>query len=138
MRFPTIFPTLRYDDAKAALDFLVRAFGGERHAVYTADDGTIHHAEVRLGNGIVMVGSSRGDAPATRGRGGGVYVVVDDPDAHCQHARDAGAEIIRHLQDTEYGSREYSACDPEGNEWYFGTYQPFTVEHEANTATQSA
>jgi uncharacterized glyoxalase superfamily protein PhnB len=85
-----------------------------------------------------MFGSSRSDAPATRGRGGGIYVVVEDPDAHCQHARDAGAEIIRDLQGTDYGSREYSARDPEGNEWYFGTYQPFAVDHETETAAQTA
>ena len=54
-----------------------------------------------------------------------VYVVVDDPDAHFEQARDAGAEIIRELNDTKYGSREYGAKDPEGNAWYFGTYQPF-------------
>jgi uncharacterized glyoxalase superfamily protein PhnB len=127
MDFPTIFPSLRYDDAPAAIDFLVRAFGFERHAVYDGDNGTINHAEVRLGAGIVMLGSSWAERPATRGRGEGIYAVVEDPDGHYARAREAGAEISRELEDTDYGSRGYSARDPEGNEWHFGTYQPFAT-----------
>src|SRR5262245_38321366 len=125
MNYPTVFPSLVYDDAAAAVDFLTSAFGAERHAVY-GDNGSVQHAELRMGNGLVMFGSSRGDAKATRGGGGSIYVVLDDPDAHAARAREAGAEIIREPFDTDYGSREYGAKDPEGNVWYFGTYQPFT------------
>lgn len=53
-----------------------------------------------------------------------VSVTVDDPDAHYARARAAGAEILRELKDEEYGSRGYMAQDPEGNQWYFGTYRP--------------
>ena len=128
MEHPTVFPILSYDDAQAAIEFLVKAFGGERLAVYAGDDGTIQHAEVRLGNGIVMLGSSRADPPAMRNS---IYVVVDNPDEHCARARAAGAEIVMELRDTEYGSRDYGARDPEGNRWYFGTYQPFAdAQHE--------
>ena len=127
MEHPTVFPTLSYDDAQAAIDFLAEAFGAERHAVYTGDDGRIQHAELRFGNGIVMLGSARDEVPASAG-GAGIYVVVDDPDAHCARARAAGAKITRDLHDEPYGSREYSAKDPEGNSWHFGTYQPFTYE----------
>ena len=129
MTNPTVFPTLVYDDANAAIDFLTAAFGAERHAVY-GDNGSIQHAELRLGNGLVMFGSSGADAKATRG-GGGVYVVVEDPDALCVRARDAGAEIVREPFDTDYGSREFSAKDPEGNVWHLGTYQPFAYDHGA-------
>jgi uncharacterized glyoxalase superfamily protein PhnB len=138
MGHPTVFPTLSYDDAQAAIDFLIQAFGAERHAVYSGDDGTIQHAELRFGNGIVMLGSATGKMSATRGRGGGVYIVVEDPDGHCARARAAGAEITRDLYDTEYGSREYNATDPEGNSWYFGTYQPFAYDHEAEQAKATA
>jgi len=134
MDHPTMFPTLSYDDAQAAIDFLCEAFGFERHAVYAGDDGQVMHAELRYGNGLVMLGSARAEAPATRGRAGGVFVVVDDPDGHCAQARAAGAEITRDLHDTEYGSREYGAKDPEGNSWYFGTYQPFAYDHQAEQA----
>jgi uncharacterized glyoxalase superfamily protein PhnB len=135
MEHPTVFPTLSYDDAGAAIDFLIEAFGAERHAVYSGDDGAIQHAELRLGNGIVMFGSSSGEVPATGGRSGGVYIVVADPDEHHARARAAGAEIVRELHDTEYGSRGYAAKDPEGNTWYFGTYQPFAYDHPAEQAT---
>ena len=122
MEHPTVFPVLRYADAHGAIEFLVAAFGAEKHSVY-ADDGRVHHAEIRLGNGMVMLGS--GDASANAS----AYVVVDDPDAHCARARAAGAEIVREPHDTEYGSREYGARDPEGTTWSFGTYQPFAFEH---------
>jgi uncharacterized glyoxalase superfamily protein PhnB len=135
MAHPTVFPTLHYDDARAAIDFLTSAFGAERHAVYADENATVRHAELRFGNGIVMLGSAREAAPATRGKGGGIYVVVDDPDAHCARARDAGAEITRDLNDTDYGSREYGARDPEGNFWSFGTYQPLAFDHEAAAAS---
>jgi uncharacterized glyoxalase superfamily protein PhnB len=134
MEHATVFPTLIYDDAAAAIDFLVDAFGAERHAVYAGDDGTIGHAELRFGNGLVMFGSAKGDAEATRGRGGGIYIVVVDADAHCECARAAGAEITRDVFDTDYGSREYAAKDPEGNSWYFGTYQPFAYDHSGEEA----
>jgi uncharacterized glyoxalase superfamily protein PhnB len=135
MNDATVFPTLSYDDAKAAIDFLVDALGAERYAVYAGDDGTVQHAELRWGNGLVMLGSAKGDRSAARGAGGGVYIVVDDADAHAQHARAAGAEITREPYDTDYGSREYSTRDPEGNEWHFGTYQPFDFDHAAAQAS---
>jgi len=132
---PTVYPILSYDDAQAAIEFLVNAFGAERHAVYAGDDGAIQHAEVRLGNGMVMLGSSGADSPATRNS---IYVVVENSDEHCARARAAGAEIVMELRDTEYGSRDYGARDPGGNTWYFGTYQPFAVAPHAEAANASA
>jgi uncharacterized glyoxalase superfamily protein PhnB len=77
----------------------------------------------------VMFGPTRPDLPATRGSG--VYIVVADADAHYARAREAGAEIVREPFNTDYDSREYSARDPEGNDWHFGTYQPFEFDHSA-------
>jgi uncharacterized glyoxalase superfamily protein PhnB len=116
------------------MDFLVAAFGAEQHAVNTTVDGTIRHAEFRLGNGIVMFGPASDRMPAPRGRGGGIYVVITDPDEHCARARAAGAEIVMEPHDTDYGSRNYAAKDPEGNAWFFGTYQPFAFDHESERA----
>ena len=118
---PTVFPTMSYRDADAAIEFLQQAFGAKAHAVYRDDDGRVRHAELRLGNGMVMLG------PAESAQGGGVYVVVPDLDEHCSRAREAGAEILREPNDTDYGSREYGARDGEGLAWHFGTYQPFEV-----------
>lgn len=122
---PTVFPTLRYRDAESAIEFLERAFGAEAHAVHRRADGRVLHAELRLDNGMMMIGE--GEATS----GGDVYVVVPDPDGHCSRARQAGAEIVREPNDTDYGSREYGARDPEGLAWHFGTYQPFAIEPTA-------
>ena len=120
-----IIPALRYDDAKGAIDFLDRAFGLHRKAVHENEDGTIGHAELTSGRGMVMIGSTgQGDKQFDTGHSS-IYVIVDDPDGLHERAKAAGAEITRELQDTAYGSREFSARDPEGNVWSFGTYDPF-------------
>ncbi len=128
-----MIPTLRYRDAHASIGWLERAFGFERVAVYEdPQDATIvNHAELRLGSGMIMLGSDRETSeypvasPARAGAiTGGIYVIVEDPDAHHARASAAGAEIIRELNDTDYGSREYGARDPEGYLWSFGTYRP--------------
>ena len=122
------FPILRYRDAHAAINFLERAFGFERKAVHEGDDGVVEHAELSFRGGIIMLGSVResewsqhAPPPGT----GAVYVVVkDDIDAHHDRAKAAGAEIVYGLTNQDYGSRDYSARDPEGNLWSFGTYAP--------------
>jgi uncharacterized glyoxalase superfamily protein PhnB len=133
MTDPNIFPALRYRDAAAALDFLKNAFGFEEETVHRGDDGTIHHAVLRLGAGLIMFGQYReagrlgGAAPDALASTVSVYAVVADPDAHYARARQAGANIVRELVDEDYGSREYSARDPEGNLWSFGTYNPYAT-----------
>jgi uncharacterized glyoxalase superfamily protein PhnB len=122
-----IIPTLRYQDAKGAIDFLERAFGFDRKAVHENDDGTVGHAELTSGRGMVMIGSSGAGDPQFETAHASIYVVVADPDALHERAKGAGAEITRELQDTDYGSREFSARDPEGNVWSFGTYDPFAA-----------
>jgi uncharacterized glyoxalase superfamily protein PhnB len=122
----SIYPVLKYDDARAAIDFLEHAFGFERHAVYDGESGGVAHAELRLGDEYVMLGStSEGEATFNQGAGkASVYVAVDDPDGHHARASEAGAAIERELTDQDYGSREYTARDLEGNLWSFGTYRP--------------
>ncbi len=114
---PNIYPFMRFADADAALEWLSRAFGFEEREVYRNGEGTIHHAEISLGPGIVMFG--QGDSASQ-----GVYVAVEDADAHYEQAKAAGAEIVREIEDTDYGSREYTARDLEGHVWSFGTYRP--------------
>jgi uncharacterized glyoxalase superfamily protein PhnB len=131
----TIMPTLRYRNAPAAIDWLCQVLGFERKAVYPGPNGTIGHAELTLGGGMIMLGSEKDDQ---YGRGfkspqdfGGVetrstYVVVPDADAVYARVQAAGATIVRPLQNTEYGSREFSVKDPEGHSWSIGTYDPWT------------
>ena len=114
---PNIFPFMRFADPDAAVEWLSRAFGFEERVVYRSEEGVIQHAESSLGPGIIMLGP--GD-PASQG----VYVAVEDADAHYERAKAAGAEIVRELEDTDYGSREYTARDLEGHVWSFGTYRP--------------
>jgi uncharacterized glyoxalase superfamily protein PhnB len=122
----SIFPVLRYNDAHAAIDFLERAFGFQRHAVHEGDDGQIVHSELRFGDQVVMVSSAgAGDSPFDQGVGQAVvYVVVDDVDPLHETAKAAGAEIVMPPTDQDYGSRDFAARDPEGNVWSFGTYAP--------------
>ena len=129
--FPAIYPFIRYDDPNAALKWLVDVLGFEEHEVHRGPDGTVGHAELRLGFGMVMLGGAKGDTmgmKSTRALGAasqGVYIVVTDPDARFARAQRAGAEIVRGLEDQDYGSRDFTVRDPEGNIWSFGTYQPF-------------
>lgn len=118
-----IYPSMRYRDAPAAIDWLERAFGFKRHAVHTNPDGTVAHAELRYGDGLVMLGSWRGEDDHRRPGQGWAYVAVDDLDAHHGHAVETGAEIVTGPEHQEYGSF-YGARDPEGNLWSFGTYRP--------------
>ena len=119
-----VIPALRYTDATAAIDFLERAFGFERKAVHERD-GVVHHAELVHGRGMVMVGTSGVGDKQFETQHASIYVVVSDPDALFERAQAAGAEITRQLEDMDYGSREFSATDPEGHVWSFGTYDPF-------------
>jgi uncharacterized glyoxalase superfamily protein PhnB len=128
---PAVWPTLRARDARALIRFLVDAFGFEETVTYgDQPDGsgdTVVHAELAwpLGGGI-MLGSARegGDDPWPVQPGtAGCYVVTDDADALHDRAVAAGARITTPLHDTDYGSRDFAAVDPEGNRWSFGTYR---------------
>ena len=122
---PNIFPALKYQNAAKAIEFLVAAFGFKTEAVHADEGETIAHAELRLGPGAVMLGSDRKNPENPwDGVRMGIYVHVADIDAHYAQAKAAGARIVRPLADTDYGSREYSAYDCEGNLWSFGTYRP--------------
>jgi uncharacterized glyoxalase superfamily protein PhnB len=122
---PDVIPCLRYKDARTAIAWLERAFGFRRHAVHDGPDGGVAHAEMVCGTGMIMLGSDRDDFIKAAGVGiQCIYVVVADPDAHHARAVAAGARVVRTLNDTDYGSREYCALDIEGHFWSFGTYRP--------------
>ena len=134
---PSIVPCLSYEDAPAAIAWLREAFGFTETMVVPGPDDTIAHAQLSFGSGMVMLGSKRDDALALGSPcdlGGvtqSIYVVVGDADAHYARAVLNGAEIVRELEDTPYGSRDYSARDPEGHLWHFGTYRPEMGEETA-------
>ncbi|MEU0008877.1 VOC family protein [Streptomyces sp. NPDC006314] len=125
---PSIYPTLLYADAQAALKQLTEALGFTELSVYETEDGKVMHAELVQGNGAVMIGSKgRGglfDAAMSDAGPAGVYVVVDDVDAHHQRAVEHGVEILMPPTDQDYGGRDYMARDAGGTIWSFGTYAP--------------
>jgi uncharacterized glyoxalase superfamily protein PhnB len=112
-----LYPTLRFRDADAGLQFLKSALGFTEHSVHRGDDGRIVHAELALGADIVMFGE--GD-PGDNG----IYVAVEDIDRAFADAKAAGATIVRELSETGYGSREFACRDPDGHAWSIGTYRP--------------
>lgn len=129
-----IIPTLKYLDARAAIEWLCRAFGFERHLVVEGDSNRIEHAQLTLGKGMIMLGSVRPSAfdelqkPPSNTNGWvtqSAYIVVDDVDAHCVRALAAGARIVMPPEDQSYGGRLYSCRDPEGHLWNFGSYNPW-------------
>lgn len=123
----TVWPVLIYDDARAAIAFLVEAFGFERRAIYNVegDESRILHAELRWPGGGIMLGSTgAGSEPfASLARCPVVtYVVTDQPEALFKRSTSAGAEVVHELRDEDHGSRGFTVRDPEGNLWSFGTY----------------
>ena len=135
----SIIPAIRYTDAATAIDWLCDAFGFARHLVVPGEEGTVVHAQLTLGRGMVMLGQARDDvygatqkSPAEVGgyNTQSPYVVVGDLDAHHARAVAAGAEIVMPLEDQGYG-KMYSCRDPEGHLWTFGDYDPWAPAPEA-------
>jgi uncharacterized glyoxalase superfamily protein PhnB len=122
-----IYTALRYRDAAAAIDWLERAFGFQTIARHEAPDGTIAHAELRLGESLIMLGQGvedLQDPPASpRAARTTIYVAVTDVDGLHARAQSAGADVSE-LTEQDYGSRDFSARDLEGIHWSFGTYVP--------------
>ena len=132
----TVIPSLRYQDAPKAIDWLCRAFGFEKHLVVPGEGDTIAHAQLTFGRGMIMLGSSGAhgggfdELVKAPGEVGGIgtqspYVIVDDADAHLARARAASAEIVLDIEDKAYGGRGYTCRDLEGHVWSFGTYDPW-------------
>lgn len=121
---PTIVPTIRYADARAAIEFLTKAFGFVAGTVMDGEDGAVVHAELTYRDGVVMLGTKSGSESSFDTDRVCTYLVTETPDELHEQAVGAGAEIVQELSDQDYGSREFSARDPEGNVWAFGTYRP--------------
>jgi uncharacterized glyoxalase superfamily protein PhnB len=126
---PCIYPTFRYRNPSAMMDFLCRAFGFAVRVKYGEDDD-IQHAELELGSSIIMLGGVRDDEYGTivgapgENAGKSIYIAVTDTDALYEQAKAADATILREPYDTDYGSRDFMCRDPEGNVWSFGSYWP--------------
>jgi uncharacterized glyoxalase superfamily protein PhnB len=130
-----LISSVRYKDAHAAIAWLERAFGFERHAVYDGPEGTVAHAELRFGTGMIMLGSASNPGPhthlyATPEEIGGrvtspLYLVVKDCAPVWERAKAAGAEVVMELKEMEYGGKAFSVRDPESYLWSVGEYDPW-------------
>jgi len=123
----SLYPNILYRDPDAAMGWLQHAFGFERHEDVRDEEGNVVHAELALGGAVVMLSAAAAGREPFRSLAAGgslVYCAVEDIDALYERAREAGAEIALELTDTDYGSRDFTARDPEGNLWAFGTYRP--------------
>jgi uncharacterized glyoxalase superfamily protein PhnB len=129
-----IIPTMRYRNAPAAIEWLCKAFGFEKHLVVPDQNGGIAHAQLTFDNGMIMLASVGGGMFGKLMKhpqeiGGcetqSSYVVVADCDAHYARAKAAGAVMLRDVQDEDYGGRGYTCRDLEGHIWSFGSYDPW-------------
>ena len=133
----TVISTLRYDDAPAAIEWLCKAFGFEKHLVVADGQNGIAHAQLSFGNGMIMLGSAENPGEWAKlikqpDEIGGYetqspFLVVDDADAVYARAKAAGAKIVLDIKDQEYGSRDFSCRDLEGRLWNVGTYDPWAA-----------
>jgi uncharacterized glyoxalase superfamily protein PhnB len=131
----TIIPALRYRDAHAAIQWLCNVLGFNQHAMYPGPNNTVGHAELTLNGGMIMLGSGKDDdygknfkSPSELGfETRSTYVIVSDADAVWARAQAAGAPVLRPIQNTDYGSREFTIKDPEGHSWSVGTYDPWAT-----------
>ncbi len=131
----TVIPALRYRDAPAAIEWLCKAFGFEKQAAYANPDGTIAHAQLTFGNGMVMLGSVVKGTPYSNfikqpDEIGGAEtqapcLIVSDCDAIYRTAQAAGAEMVLDIEDKDYGGRGFTCRDLEGHLWSVGSYDPW-------------
>ena len=132
----TIIPSLRYRDALAAIDWLIRSFGFEKQTVFVASDNkTVQHAQLTFGNGMIMLGSVDNGGQAGKFMvqpdevglrvTKSTYLVVNDADAVHATAKAAGAEMVLDIRDMDYGGRGFTCRDLEGHIWSIGTYDPW-------------
>jgi uncharacterized glyoxalase superfamily protein PhnB len=124
-RRPSFISSLVYQDNRAALTWLQKAFGFDVSGILTDSRDNIVHAEMGHGDGIVMIGNEWADWARSPASLGGkntqrIHVRLENGiDAHCERARQAGATIAMEPADQFYGERSYMAVDLEGHHWTF-------------------
>jgi uncharacterized glyoxalase superfamily protein PhnB len=121
-----VIPVLVYEDIEAAHDFLVQVFGFDSGGLSRAEDGTVVHGEVRMGDSAVWLHRVTAEHDMASPKGvtgshGGLTVVIEDVDAHFARSRAAGANVDSSPADRDYGLREYAARDPENHRWWFSS-----------------
>lgn len=130
-----IVPNLAYEDALTAIDWLCNTFGFKKKMVVPGPNNTVSHAQLTIGDkGLIMISSMRKDEDNITMKSPkfldglntqACYIVMEDIDNHYAHVQSTEADIIRELVTQEYGGKDYTCRDCEGNIWSFGTYNPW-------------
>ena len=125
--YETVTPYLCCRDATAALKFYEEAFGATRTMLLAMPDGKVGHAEIRIGNAIIMLSDEFPEmgnvSPETLGgHSSSLMIYVKDVDAFVAHAVSKGAVVLKPVADQFYGDRNAKLKDPAGHVWMFGTH----------------
>ena len=131
----TVIPGMRYHDCLGAIEWLCKALGFEKHAVYMGEGTSVMHAELVFGNGMIMLGSASNRSDYSKYTAmpeelGGreirsISLMVSDCDAVYAQAKAADAEMVLDLEEKGYGGKALTCRDPEGYLWNVGTYNPW-------------
>jgi PhnB protein len=124
--YTTISTYLAVDDARAAIDFYKRAFGATERGVMDAPGGKVGHAELQVGDSVIMLSDpfEQASLKPPKELGGttvGLFMYVEDVDAAFQQAVDAGATVASPVDDMFWGDRYGRVSDPFGHEWHLAT-----------------
>lgn len=136
----SVIPALRYRNALAGIEWLCKAFGFEKNAVYMGEDDIVAHAQLTFGNGMIMLGSLQNGTEYSKQmvqpdeigmrETQHACLIVSDADAIYATAKAAGAEMVTDLKEMDYGGKAFSCRDPEGHLWSIGTYDPWETHAE--------
>ena len=131
----TVIPAMRYRDCVAAIEWLCKALGFEKNALYMGENNLVMHAQLTFGNGMIMLGSAQNDRESSKQmvqpeeigmrETQHACLIVSDADEIYATAKAAGAEIVGELKEMDYGGKAFSCRDPEGHLWSVGTYDPW-------------
>ena len=130
----TVVPCLRYRDAPAVIEWLCSNLGFEKRLVVPGKTGGVSHAELTLGDGMVMIGTEvddeYGQLLTTPDKTGGlqtqtIWIRVQDADDLYARVVGSNADIVKAIDDAPYGGRGFACRDPEGHVWNVGTYDPW-------------
>jgi PhnB protein len=139
----TVTPYLIVGDAAGALAFYKKAFGAEELMRVAAPNGKIGHAEIRIGDSVIMLADEYPDmnARGPHAFGGSpvsIHLYVEDVDAVAGQAIAAGATVVRPVQDQFYGDRSGSFTDPFGHSWHVATHKEDLTPEELDKRVKAA
>jgi PhnB protein len=125
--YPRVIPYLSIDGASSAIDFYTKVLGAKERMRMGGPDGKVGHAELEIGDSVIMLADSFPEmgAPTPKALGGSpvtVMVYVENVDAMFDKAIDAGATAIAKVEDQFYGDRSGSFEDPFGHRWHISTH----------------